>query len=236
MLKRYETPKTIVRKYGTFLGILIVGIGGSVLLYAFLLRMFSLRNIEVAGEGLGVRIDPRKISTNLLFFPTKTLEEEILREYPLLGKVRIEKVYPHTLRISMIPRIPLAVVKNDTQSVVSDAMGMVLRDATSADLFPIVTMGGTPVHVGQKIDDQLVRTALAFLDLLRETLTVDVVTATDSALLRARIEGIDIFFVQDGNMQEYATTLQRMISGFRIRGKLPAIIDLRFSKPIVTFR
>ena len=51
--------------------------------------------------------------------------------------------------------------------------------------------------------------------------------------IRVEIQQLDIFFPQDGDIVEHIRTLQTLFTGFRIKGVLPAHIDLRFGKPVV---
>ena len=74
--------------------------------------------------------------------------------------------------------------------------------------------------------------ALAFLTGTRGVLPVGLVEE-QSGSLHAVSATLDIFFTQDAIEQTLAT-LQTLIAGFRIKGTLPKVIDLRFDKPVIT--
>jgi hypothetical protein len=78
-------------------------------------------------------------------------------------------------------------------------------------------------------------TALAFLNGTRDFLPIQTITIEDDSSLRAKSNTMDILFPQDGSMPAILATLQTLLSGFRIKGTLPTLIDLRFNKPMVKF-
>ena len=64
---------------------------GSVFVHA----LFRLETIEVIGTGAVFSANTEKLSTNVLFFPTKTLEDDLRTQYPLFQSVRVFKNF-HT--------------------------------------------------------------------------------------------------------------------------------------------
>jgi hypothetical protein len=117
-----------------------------------------------------------------------------------------------------------------------DGTGVVLGDAS-----PMVQQGytvlmfdlGTP-SVGFPLHDQRVQQSLSLIRSLQGIVHIDEITEGDAASLRARVGNTDIFIPQQTAIEGKASTLQTIIEGFRIKGTLPAVIDLRFDKPIIT--
>ncbi len=60
------------------------------------------------------------------------------------------------------------------------------------------------------------------------------ISEKDSASILATMGHTNIFLPQKGDLKVKAGTLQTIVMGFRIKGTLPTVIDLRFEKPIVT--
>ncbi|KKU88687.1 MAG: hypothetical protein UY16_C0003G0029 [Candidatus Gottesmanbacteria bacterium GW2011_GWA2_47_9] len=77
--------------------------------------------------------------------------------------------------------------------------------------------------------------SLRFAEAVGGQEVISSITARDGPSLVATIGETDILFTQDVEVETVATTLQTLLTGFRIKGSLPKTIDLRFDKPIVTF-
>lgn len=198
-------------------------------------KFFEIKKVEVVGQGVNVEIDLAKIPNNLLFFPAEKLRQELYRSQPLLAQVTFQKKYPHTLVITALPRVPLARLQSDGRELLLDRDGVVIAQAGNEPMFPVLIfqLNSLP-EAGEKINDQRVSQALNFIDVTREFWTSESITSLDSSSLRSKSDKTEIFFPQQGELQSRAATLQTLLTGFRIKGTLPSIVDLRFNKPIVT--
>lgn len=223
------------RKFGR----LILGVLATVFLGMGLYRLsvlaFTIRSIEVVGENVDVSIDEKRISTNLLFFASDVLREEVLADNPWLSDVRFEKKFPSTLRIVVQKRNPVAILESGDRIVLLGDNGVVLSNADEKSTLPRLSLSVKPYRVGEKLNDQSVQQALALIQALSKELIITSVTYMEGGYLRAKSETLDIIIVQDRSIVETLATLQMLLSGFRIKGTLPAVVDLRFDKPIVTF-
>lgn len=197
--------------------------------------IFTIRSVEVIGEGMAIVVDQEKLPNNLLFFPVDQVREQIRKEHPLVGDITVRKKYPGTLVITAIARTPFAVVGTDTQTYTSDVQGVVLSQHPDASGLAKVSLAVGAMQPGDTIGDPRVMAALNFLRETAPVVTVSEIAEFDSSSLQAQAEGMSIRFLQDGDRIVLARTLQMLIAGFRIKGKLPTTIDLRFDKPVVTF-
>ncbi len=225
--------KTYLRKFGNLLATILltafaIGVGGF-----GVMKFFTIRTIEIQGAGLTAVVDQKKLPKNLLFFPSDHVRAELLAENPLLAGVAIQKKFPHTLVIIPISRIPIAHLLTSGRLVDVDREGIIVREATRDRALPTLQFDLGPVRIGEKISDPSLLTALAFID--RHIVPVDMITLLDSQSLRVQSGKTNIYITHIGNIQVIADTLQTLLTGFRIEGKLPATIDLRFPKPVVTF-
>lgn len=197
--------------------------------------LFTIRNVEVSGEGIAVIVDQAKLPKNLLFFPVKQVTEQIRKDYPLVGSVILKKKYPSTLVITAVPRKPFAVAGIGRETYLLDADGVVLTQYPTNTGLPTIRIAMPDVQQGVTISNPAVSAAVLFL---RETVSVvpisDIIIFNNSAL-QAQAESMSIVFAQSGDIPALARTLQTMTVGFRIKGTLPKTIDLRFDKPVVTF-
>lgn len=209
---------------------------GSIFILATLMNsVFSLQSVEVIGDGIGIEINKELLHTNLLFIPIEQLRRQLLSEYVLLSDVEIQKKYPHTIRIVPRVRVPIVRLRTNAKIVLVDKDGWVINDETSPISVPTLEFDIGDVFTGMQVKDSRVLSSLAFLAYAPDDLPITRITALDNASLRVISDTIDIYIPQLSNMKKTGATLQTLRTGFRIKGKLPAVIDLRFDKPVVTF-
>lgn len=226
---------TFRRKFGKFILIgCITGLLGWGA-YWFIQWAFTIRAIEVVGDNAQVIIDEKRISRNLLFFPSEILRVQVLGANPWLSDVRFEKKFPGTLRIIAVLRQPIAIVASNDRIVLVDRDGVVVSDGDGGNSLPRVIIDISSFRVGDTIGDGRVRMALSLITALTPELYFSSITQENGASLRAKSNTLDIIVAQDRPIDETLATLQMLLAGFRIKGTLPAVVDLRFDKPIVTF-
>ncbi|MBI5449473.1 FtsQ-type POTRA domain-containing protein [Candidatus Gottesmanbacteria bacterium] len=197
--------------------------------------IFDIRTIEVISGNVLLSINEKELPRNLLFFPSEKLRIQLLQENPLLHDIQIRKKFPHTLTIEPIQRMGAVRLVRGEQTVVLDWQGVVIPDTDEAVALPKIIQSGEPAHIGQKITDYIVRQSLLFIQHLDARWSVDFVEMRDEESFIVRIGKIDSVISQDADMKVIAATLQTLLEGFRIKGTLPSVVDLRFDKPIVTF-
>ncbi len=216
----------------TFLAILLV------IPFAFVLirmtdRVFPLESIEVIGEGVDLLVDRTKLPGNILFVSSRKLRTELLSAYPLLLDVTIQKKFPHTLRLIPTKRTHVAVLSSSGRTVLLDKDGVVLGDAVGNERLPLLLYETTIVGPGHAETDRRVQKSLEFLVHVSGFLPIERMTSGEGKTLRAFSQRSEILIAQDADIRRKAATLQTLVAGFRIKGTLPTIIDLRFDKPIV---
>ena len=198
--------------------------------------LFTIRSIEVVGEGVRVSIDPEKIPRNLLFFPVERVKNDLLRDYPTIESVNIKKKYPGTLVIITTLRTPKAIVHTENNTYAIDKEGVVLEENPKKTYdVPKIRIDVPPASSGKRVSDPRITAALSFLQETEGSIAITQITSGKGDTLLATDGVMNILFPQKSDMQAIARTLQTMFVGFRIKGALPASIDLRFDKPVVTF-
>jgi cell division septal protein FtsQ len=221
------------RKFGRIFFVILLTLAASTLLYLCITRVFSIQVIEVIGHNIQLVIDNKKIPKNLLFFPSDRIRKEILRDNSLLADIQFQKVFPHTLKIRPVIRIPFARLLVDTRMVLVDRIGVVLQDGDEGQHLPLISVSIRPFRVGETLTDPKVQLALTILDLSKSYLTVTSIINTDGSTYLVKDAKTDIFITQDKPISGTLATLQMLMTGFRIKGTLPTVVDLRFDKPIV---
>lgn len=223
-----------IRKFGRFVVFLAVISTLATGIFFIQSKVFEIQTIEVAASGVSVILDEKKMTNNLLFFSPEKIRRMLLDENILLADVRFTKKYPHTLIVEPVLRTPVGRLTTQTGIVVLDKTGVVLPPSSEQTL-PLLIFDVGTVHEGQTITDPRILQSLRFAEAVGGQEVISSITARDGPSLVATIGETDILFTQDVEVETVATTLQTLLTGFRIKGSLPKTIDLRFDKPIVTF-
>ncbi len=197
--------------------------------------VFTIRSIEVMGEGVRISVDPAKMPRNLLFFPIERVKNDLLRDYPTIATITMKKKYPGTLIITATLRVPKAIVVTGNSTYSIDKEGVVLEEYPEKVFLPIIRIDVPPAPLGRRMADPRITAALSFLRDTEGSIAITRITLGESDTLQATDGVMNILFPQTSDLQAIARTLQTMLVGFRIKGALPASIDLRFNKPVVTF-
>ena len=197
--------------------------------------VFSLQSVEVVGKEITIEINKKLLHTNLLFIPIDQVRKQLLTDYVLLSDVEIQKKYPHTIRLIPHLRLPIARLETKKRIVLIDREGWVVADEHIPTNLPLMEFDVGEVYTGMQTKDIRVLSSLSFLTSIPKDMRVAHITTLDNASFRVTSDTIDIYIPQLSDMKKISSTLQTLRTGFRIKGKLPVIIDLRFDKPVVTF-
>ncbi len=227
--------KFILRKFGKLVTLGLAAIAVSVMFGWMAQYIFTIRSVEVIGDNIDIAVNLKTLPNNLLFFPTRQIEDALKREYPLIASVHIRKKFPSTIVITVERRKPFVLVgtQNDLYSL--DEQGVVIRQYPDETDLPRVTIPVRALMPGSRVLDPAVQTAVGFIRESADFLTIREVRMYDTIALVADAGRMRIMFRANADVSVLVRTLQTMISGFRIKGKLPSSIDVRFDKPVVVF-
>lgn len=209
--------------------LLVITFLGLIFLYAF-----RLNRIEVDGQGMAIEFDRKKLGENLLLIQTDQLKRELLNNYPLLSDVRFEKQFFGTLVIHLVKRDPSAALVSQNNIFFLDQNGYVLGQSGDSSLYPTIRIDSEAMPIGARVSDPRIRSCLLFFVSLAELTHEYSCRRAGDTRVTVEYKNTSILLDSGSDMREKASTLQTLIEGFRIKGALPAVIDLRFDKPIVT--
>jgi hypothetical protein len=207
----------------------------SIGLFVAINKIFAIQIIEVVGNSVSLQIDEKKIIKTLLFFPSDRFRAEILSDNTYLADVQFQKIYPHTLKIIPVTRAPSARLQVGGRIVLLDKLGYVLSDGDQGFMLPLIVIDLPFFRVGEKLTSPRVQTALSIIEALRSDWDINSLTEVNESYFLVKTPKTDIFIAHNGELGEILTTLQTLLAGFRIKGTLPAVVDLRFDKPVIKF-
>jgi hypothetical protein len=209
-------------------------IGGLIVfgLFLFAFSFFRIKHVEVEPSHVSVVIDSSQVPFHLLLFPGEKLRTALLSEYPGLQDVQFIKKYPDTLKIHLLMREPVAYIMSGERMLAVDEDGILFEYSQTYTL-PILELSVDEMIPGKKARGNGVNTSLSFVNALRNHEAIERIVLRTTSTLEARIKDATVLLSVNSDGSAQADTLQALLKGFRMKGSVPQVIDLRFSKPII---
>jgi cell division protein FtsQ len=185
------------------LGVLLLVAAALVLLYAGarFSSLFALEELELSGGGPAAREQVREALRPLLGESLVSLDQEDLRReleaLPAVRSARIDRAFPHTLRIAIARERPLAVVQSGENAWLVSAQGRVIRtvDPEHARKRPVVQADpGAGLAPGAIVEAGDAGTALEALRRLPKAFPerVESASATGGAVTLVLADGLEL--------------------------------------------
>jgi cell division protein FtsQ len=122
---------------------------------------FAVNEVTVEGAPPAVAVDVRKalkpaLGESLLVVDLNRLERAV-RDVPLVATVGFDRAFPHTLRVTVVPEVPAAVLRQGARSWLAAAGGKILSelDHGARPALPRIWLGrGTDIRVGDRLNGQ----------------------------------------------------------------------------------
>lgn len=214
--------------------VLLLACIGSFSVFFIHSRFFQIQEIQLTGDAYAIELNEDITKKNIFLFPADEIRQQILRDYPLIKTIGITKKYPHTLFISITLRKPIASLYTDSYYFGIDNEGFITSLEKVQDV-PVIAINADPIHKGERVANITIGQVLKFIQYTREFIRPSLITIFDRSSFVAKVEQSDILFPQEEDLRSISDTLQILIGGFRIKGIMPKVIDLRYSKPVVRF-
>jgi cell division protein FtsQ len=143
----------------------VVGLGYAAARFT---SLFGVHELDVKGGTAEVREAVREAGRPFLGESLVALDQDELRrslaELPTVRSVRLDRAFPHTLRIFVVPERALAVVRNGQETWLVSRQGRVIRPADPETRRPVVWTAPEAVfQPGELVADESVHLALAAL-------------------------------------------------------------------------
>lgn len=203
-------------------------------------EVFFIKNVMVTTD-YNVMANPQIVKIlektkeqNFFLLKTEEIAEQIKSQDLKIEEVKIEKVFSGKLLVNIQTRQPLATIKIQDGYLFIDKEGLIFEKKSESGPIPSLNLGLQNPQVGSRIDEreEIVLTILAFLKGKEEVLFI---TKEADYYFLQLTEGLQILFPGKDETQKKLDSLQMMLTRFKIEGKRPAKIDLRFDKPVISF-
>jgi hypothetical protein len=200
----------------------------------FCMQYFTLKNIEVIGEGIQIAIDQKKLERNLLFIRPERMKADLLTNNNQIEHVYITKRYPDTIILAVQLRKAIARVTTQARTVIVDERGVVLGySRKESDSLPLLSFGISDIPDGTTFTHASVVSGIAAIRDISPVVPISFIYLNDTLSIRAIYGKTSIFIPLNTEYSALATTLQTLVARFRMKGSMPASIDLRFDKPVI---
>ena len=210
-----------------------------VVLVSLSIFLFKISNIEVA-EGKEC-VDESAIKAqfagkNIFMVSSRQIQGSIADAYKCAKNVSVQKKYPNTLVITV--EADRSLVKVGDKNIFITEKGFVLENQNQGNL-PAVFFDKEPeLKPGEKIEDATVVFALSLISQIGKT---DFVATSIRILNPAMIsvynrENRMVIFTSEKDASLQVDSLQLILSESKIDPSKIDKIDLRFAKPVITYK
>lgn len=179
-----------------------------------------------------------QVRANVIFLSTTSFAEKIVRASPYIKAARVTKQFPSSLLVEIEERLPVATFRLEGTPWFVDGESVLLPGIPR--LFekelPIVTCL-VAVDAGGQVSDQKLRVAFEVAhDLATDGTSklTEIGCEESTGALIMLIDDVLVRMSADKGRQELSPALLFLFKQFRIEGKRPKTVDLRFEKPVLT--
>lgn len=173
---------------------------------------------------------------NLLFLDTRILKKQ-LESQPLIKSAEIKKAFPDQLQILLTERFPIIKLRSSDAEYWLDADGVTLPKLARFTVYrlPEVECGSLIIINGQgKQISKLLPLLLLIREINREVqITILRATCLSPAHYSLATSEQKILVDVAKKPADTVASLLFLVKQFRIEGKWPQVIDLRFDKPVL---
>ena len=173
-----------------------------------------------------------------LFTLNQNLVKSLGERFSSNRRVFIQKVFPNTLVVVLEKKKPIVAVKMDVQPrgvFLVDQDANVIEFASDTALSVIVIKeGSAALVIGKSLGEEFAQ-AVQIMSLVEKTQGVSQGYYDGNVFSLELADSTKVFFPLDKNPQVLVGALQLILTRSRIDSKLPRIIDLRYSNPVLRF-
>lgn len=189
---------------------------------------------DIAANSELVKILENTRNQNIFWLNDKTISEQIKATDLKIKEVLVQKKFPGKILVEIKSRQALAAVAVADKFFLIDKEGLVFDEKKEVAGLPILELGLQNIGLGSRIDENK-KNILVILEALKGKEEVVSILTTEEETQMQLGGGTLILFPPTNEINAKLNALQTILDRFRIEGKRPAKIDLRFEKPVVSF-
>lgn len=205
---------------------------------------FEVKKVEIISEKLKETqsFENIFIGKNILFLSEETVKKNISESNPQVGNIRLEKIYPDTVRIRVELDNPIAILTVDQGLFVLNNSGKIISKVkTDNTNLPKINyyqkLNYSSFVPGDYVEYNDIKTTLVLLKKL-EGLDLEVANVDINGLnmIRLNLKSGVILATTEKDLKTQVYQLEKIIKQFRIEGKEFETLDVRFDKPVVKIK
>ena len=201
--------------------------------------LFKIENVEVAGDKGCTEestIQEQFRGRNIFIVSSKRVEETVLNNYKCVKNVTVQKKYPSTLTIEVEIDRPL--VKVGDKNIYLTENGFVLDNYDQKNLPTIFFDKETEFKIGERVNDEDTLYVLSLVSQIGKTdfVATSIRVLSPFVLSVYNRENQVVIFTTEKKVNVQVDSLQLILSESKIDPSKITKIDLRFEKPVITFK
>lgn len=176
------------------------------------------------------------LDQDFLLLDTTLIQKRVLERDFKNKRILVEKVFPNKLVVVLEKRKPIVVLDTPQAQGVFfvDKEGMVIGSAESSTLPLLLVDTGKNFVVGEPVLEEVIN-ASKILYLVYTSQGTKQGVLANQVLAVTLSGGTLVSFLAEAEPEAKVGALQLITSRSRMDGKLPKTIDLRYSKPVLTY-
>lgn len=207
--------------------------------------LFSIREINCERDGklcsdqILAELERLK-GQSLLTFKPQSLKLKLALADPSISEVNIRTNLPGSLKLTLISREAKVFLTTPraAKGLIADADGFVFSkgDKENAYIATIVVNDLSSINLSERVQDPIILSAIKLSQELEESyITFQTIEVEENLLLVVLNEQTAVLFSSKADLKNQVTSLQRILSQATIEDT-PTKIDVRFDKPVISFK
>ena len=195
--------------------------------------LFLIQNVVLAAhQDIFNDLSMLRKRRNLILANKQQLEQEFLKN-PYIKSVRITKKLPNTLIVDVNERKPVAVWKVGETTKYVDSEGVVLDELSRFRQLTLTDMFCESQDTELNISHKGLTYGLRVITQVVPTIPIQTLSCLDENSSILKINGVEVVIDNQREVERVAASLLFLFKQFRIEGKQPNKVDMRFEKPVL---
>lgn len=202
----------------------------------YLIDYFRVKKVVIIGQTSSITGLNIFNHQNLISLDTNRAAAELVKDNYFIDKVILRKKYPDEVVLNLTFKLPVLNLICANGQFSLDQKGIIIPVEEKED-WPVIENKNSLCLYGQKADWRVLKVYELILEINNLGYRTLKVTVDDSrgAYIFSENPESELVIPYAAEVSSTATSLQIIISRFRIEGKLIKSIDFRFDNPVITF-